>query len=88
MLKNKKVLYYFNEKICCFKIVNNNFVEHNNFRKNNVYKKFFIVDEIDVNVIDFICEKLFDIKYNEKQTHIKYDEKQIYIKYNNDEKYC
>ena len=88
MLKSKKVLNYFREKIRCFKVVNSNLVEHNNFRKNNVCKKLFIVDKIDVDVIDFVCEKFFDIKYGEKQAHIEYDEKQSYIKYNNNEKYC
>ena len=76
MSKNKKILNYFREKIRCFKVVNSNPVKHNNFRKNNVCKKFFIVDEIDVNVIDFVCEKFFDIKYDEKQIYIEYDEKQ------------
>ena len=88
MLKNKKILNYFREKIRCFKVVNNNFVEHNNFRKNNVCKKIFIINKIDINVINFVCEKLFDIKYDEKQIYIEYDEKQTHIKYNSDEKYC
>ena len=77
MSKNKKILYYFNEEICRFEVVKNNVVEHNDFRKNDVCKRFLVV------VIDFVCEKFFDIRHDEKQIHIR-----RYEEHNNNERYC
>ena len=78
MSKNKKNLYYFNKEICRFRIINDNVVEHNDFRRNDVCERFFVID-----VIDFVCEKFFDIRHDEKQIHIR-----CYEERDNDERYC